>query len=105
MLDLAQTVSALLRRQMIKLFVCGIYQVSCSHNLDIHLVFTSPVSFSPDGKHILTQVTGQFPQNNDVLIWRVDELDGLLARGCDWLKDYLTTHPQVRERLKVCWAK
>ncbi|MBD1835730.1 AAA-like domain-containing protein [Cyanobacteria bacterium FACHB-472] len=68
-------------------------------------VFASAANFSPDGKHILTQVTGQFPDNNDVLIWRIDELDGLLARGCDWLKDYLNTQPQVRGRLKVCLSK
>ncbi len=29
-------------------------------------------------------------------------LDELLARGCDWLKDYLATHPEARERLGVC---
>ncbi|MBW4498249.1 MAG: AAA-like domain-containing protein [Scytonema hyalinum WJT4-NPBG1] len=68
-------------------------------------LFVWPANFSPDGKHILTQVTGKSPNGNDVLIWRVDELDGLLTRGCDWLKDYLNTQPQVRERLKVCWGK
>ena len=68
-------------------------------------LFVSPANFSPDGKHILAQVTGKSPNGNDVLIWRVDELDGLLTRGCDWLKDYLNTQPQVRERLKVCWGK
>ncbi|MBD2102582.1 eIF2A-related protein [Leptolyngbya sp. FACHB-261] len=67
-------------------------------------VFTSPVNFSPDGKYILAQIAGQFSHNNEVLIWPVDELDGLLARGCHWLKDYLDTQPQVRERLKVCRA-
>jgi WD40 repeat protein/tetratricopeptide (TPR) repeat protein len=29
-------------------------------------------------------------------------LDELLAQGCDWLKDYLATHPEARERLPVC---
>ncbi|WP_193200428.1 eIF2A-related protein [Nostoc sp. MG11] len=67
-------------------------------------LFVWPTNFSPDGKHILTQVTGQLPHNNEVIIWRVEELDGLLTRGCDWLKDYLNTHPQVRERLEVCWG-
>ncbi len=68
-------------------------------------LFVSSADFSPDGKHILAQVTGKSPNGNDVLIWRVDELDGLLTRGCDWLKDYLNIQPQVRERLKVCWGK
>ncbi|MEQ8466376.1 nSTAND1 domain-containing NTPase [Coleofasciculus sp. E1-EBD-02] len=31
--------------------------------------------------------------------WNLDEL---LARGCDWLQDYLATHPEARERLPVC---
>jgi WD40 repeat protein len=67
--------------------------------------FISPVSFSPDGKYILAHVQGNSPEQNKVLIWQIDELDGLLARGCDWLKDYLNTQPQARERLKVCWGK
>ncbi|MEQ9626028.1 nSTAND1 domain-containing NTPase [Coleofasciculus chthonoplastes] len=29
-------------------------------------------------------------------------LDELLAQGCDWLKDYLATHPEAWERLPVC---
>ncbi len=67
--------------------------------------FISPVSFSPDGKYILAHVQGNSPEQNEVLIWRIYELDGLLARGCNWLKDYLNTQPQARERLKVCWGK
>jgi WD40 repeat protein len=64
--------------------------------------FVSLVNFSPDGKYILAQISAQFP---DVLIWRLDELDRLLTRGCEWLKDYLSTQPQIRERLKVCSGK
>ncbi|MBD2297979.1 AAA-like domain-containing protein [Nostoc sp. FACHB-190] len=67
--------------------------------------FIPPVSFSPDGKYILAHVQGNYPDQNQVLIWRIEELDGLLARGCNWLKDYLNTQPQARERLKVCWGK
>lgn len=67
--------------------------------------FISPVSFSPDGKYILAHVQGNSPEQNQVLIWRIEELDELLARGCNWLKDYLNTQPQTRERLKVCWGK
>jgi WD40 repeat protein len=67
--------------------------------------FISPVNFSPDGKYILAHVQGNSPDRNQVLIWRIDELDGLLSRGCDWLKDYLNIHPQVQERLKVCGGK
>jgi WD40 repeat protein len=67
--------------------------------------FGVQVNFSPDGKYILAQISGKSSNAKDLLIWRVDELDGLLTRGCDWLKDYLNTQPQVRERLKVCWGK
>jgi WD40 repeat protein len=67
--------------------------------------FISPVSFSPDGQYILAHVQGNSPEQNKVLIWRIDELDGLLARGCGKLKDYLNTQSQARERLKVCWGK
>jgi hypothetical protein len=30
-------------------------------------------------------------------MWRVENLEQLLARGCDWLRDYLTTNPKVKE--------
>ncbi|MBW4600642.1 MAG: hypothetical protein KME29_13855 [Calothrix sp. FI2-JRJ7] len=36
---------------------------------------------------------------------RLDNLDILLTRGCDWLLPYLATHPTARERLKVCNTK
>jgi WD40 repeat protein len=64
--------------------------------------FISPVHFSPDGKYILAHVQGNSPEQNQVLIWRIEELDELLARGCNWLKDYLNTQPQARKRLRVC---
>lgn len=67
--------------------------------------FISPVSFSPNGKYILAHIQGNSPEQNEVLIWSIYELDELLAQGCDWLNDYLNIQPQVRERLKVCWGK
>ncbi|NJN12315.1 MAG: hypothetical protein HC815_31900 [Richelia sp. RM1_1_1] len=68
--------------------------------------FILEAEFSPDGKHILAPVLNYQPGNgSDVLIFSVSELDGLLTRGCDWLKDYLNNNPQVRERLKVCQSK
>jgi hypothetical protein len=30
-----------------------------------------------------------------IKLWRIEDLDDLLARGCDWLKDYLVTHPNT----------
>ncbi|NEP76986.1 MAG: PDZ domain-containing protein [Okeania sp. SIO3B3] len=53
------------------------------------------IAFSPDGKYI---ATGQ----NKVLIWQNKNLNELLATGCDWLQEYLTTRPQEKEKLKMC---
>ncbi|MBW4497132.1 MAG: hypothetical protein KME26_29545 [Oscillatoria princeps RMCB-10] len=35
-------------------------------------------------------------------VWRVYSLDELLVRGCNWLNDYLITHPKDLEKLEVC---
>ncbi|GGA42179.1 WD40 repeat domain-containing protein [Okeania sp. KiyG1] len=53
------------------------------------------IVFSPDGKYI---ATGQ----SKVFIWQNKNLNELLATGCDWLQEYLTTRPQEKEKLKVC---
>ncbi|WP_143288134.1 WD40 repeat domain-containing protein, partial [Calothrix rhizosoleniae] len=50
-------------------------------------------SFSPDGQRIVTASSDKTAR-----VWRVESLDKLLARGCDWLEDYFVTHPQARER-------
>ncbi|HEY9631854.1 MAG TPA: AAA-like domain-containing protein [Coleofasciculaceae cyanobacterium] len=55
------------------------------------------LTFSPDGKYLATVST-----NGTVRLWRVETLDELLARGCDWLKYYLASHPEAREKLQVC---
>ena len=55
------------------------------------------MSFSPDGERLAT--TGE---DGTVRLWRVEGLDELLSRGCDWLKDYLATHPEALEKLEVC---
>ncbi|MEM9092300.1 MAG: WD40 repeat domain-containing protein, partial [Cyanobacteria bacterium P01_F01_bin.53] len=55
------------------------------------------VRFSPDGKYIAT-----VDDKNNVKLWESEDLDGLLAKGCDWLDDYLTQNPEVLERLEVC---
>ncbi|MEZ2246790.1 PDZ domain-containing protein [Microcoleus sp.] len=53
------------------------------------------IQFSPDGKHIATG-------GRKVMIWRNQNLDELLATGCDWLKDYFVTRPEEKQKLKVC---
>ena len=55
------------------------------------------MSFSANGQHLAT--TGE---DGTVRQWRVEGLDKLLSRGCDWLKDYLATHPEELEKLEVC---
>jgi|GEM_PF-4390787 len=67
--------------------------------------FLQEVSFSPNSKYIYAHIQGNRPSLNSVLIWHIDDLDKLLMAGCDRLKFYLSIHPQVRERLKVCWSK
>jgi hypothetical protein len=58
------------------------------------------VSFSPDGKTLATA-----GDNGTVKLWRVNGLDELLLRGCNWLKDYLATHPEALEKLKACQSQ
>ncbi|MEZ2229116.1 MAG: CHAT domain-containing protein [Microcoleus sp.] len=53
------------------------------------------IQFSPDGKYIATG-------GRKVMIWRNQNLDELLATGCDWLKDYFVTRPEEKQKLKVC---
>ncbi|MBD2411715.1 hypothetical protein FACHB389_24165 [Nostoc calcicola FACHB-389] len=59
-------------------------------------------SFSPDGHYI---IINRLHNNITAEIWQVGGLDELLTRGCDWLQDYFVTHPEARERLRVCRAK
>jgi WD40 repeat protein len=44
------------------------------------------MALSPDGKSIV--VVSQ--ADNTLRLWRLDDLDGLLQRGCDWLRPYFT---------------
>jgi WD40 repeat protein len=54
-------------------------------------------SFSPDGKQILTASS-----DNTAKVWRVENLEQLLTRSCNWLHDYLVNSPTDLEKLQVC---
>ena len=50
-------------------------------------------AFSPDGKRIVTASSDKTAK-----VWRMESLDELLARGCDWLEDYFVENPEARKR-------
>ncbi|AFZ22217.1 WD40 domain-containing protein [Allocoleopsis franciscana] len=59
------------------------------------MVFSA--SFSPNGELLATASA-----DGTARLWRVEGLDELLCRGCDWLSDYLFTHPEALQKLEVC---
>ncbi|MEH2085927.1 AAA-like domain-containing protein [Nostoc sp.] len=60
----------------------------------------SRAAFSSDGKRVFTVFS-----DGSINAWQVGGLDDLLARGCNWLQDYLVNHPETQESLKVCQVK
>jgi WD40 repeat protein/GTPase SAR1 family protein len=55
------------------------------------------VSFSPDGQMLATTSV-----NGTVRLWSIENFERLLARGCNWLKDYFANYSHNRKDLKVC---
>ncbi|NET34444.1 MAG: hypothetical protein F6K19_20870, partial [Cyanothece sp. SIO1E1] len=58
----------------------------------------SGLVFSADWSRIITiQQPNRVRDNAIVTIWRVDDLSGLLMRGCKRLRSYLTYSPRVSD--------
>ncbi|MBD2651131.1 nSTAND1 domain-containing NTPase [Nostoc foliaceum] len=70
-----------------------------------HTSSVSYASFSPDGKRIVTGNNRILSTDGTARVWRVDSLDVLLSRGCQWLNDYLVLNPKDLQTLTVCQNK
>ena len=62
-----------------------------------HKGWIRSVAFSSDGEFFVTA-----SDDRTARIWKVESLDQLLTRGCNWLHDYLVKTPSDLLELKVC---
>lgn len=57
------------------------------------------IAFSPDGRFLAVAYDDGTVEIKDA------SLDGLIALGCDWIKDYLNTHSAQKQSLEICQDK
>jgi dipeptidyl aminopeptidase/acylaminoacyl peptidase len=62
-----------------------------------HTSWVNSVSFSPDGKTLASGSADNTIKVWNLKVWNLD-LDNLLVRGCDWVRDYLKNSPNVSDR-------
>lgn len=61
-----------------------------------HTSVVTSLAFSNDGK-----VLASGSADKTIKLWRLN-LDDVLARGCSHLQQYLISHPETLEKLKIC---
>jgi WD40 repeat protein len=61
------------------------------HTFQGHTGAVNSVSFSPDG-----QMLASADSDGTIILWNLN-LDELLVQGCNWLRDYLKTNPNISE--------
>ncbi len=67
------------------------------HTLKGHTERVNQLAFSPDGKTIASA-----SYDGTIKLWSLD-LDNVLTRGCDWVKDYLNHNPNISgEERNIC---
>jgi hypothetical protein len=55
------------------------------------------ISFSPDGRLLATAGS-----TGNAKLWHIESFDELMQRGCDWVRDYLTTLDEKNSDRKLC---
>lgn len=68
--------------------------------LKAHNNAVSSLAFSPDGQRL---ASGSW--DNSVILWNLQQainINQLEQIGCDWIKDYLTTYPELNRQNSLC---
>mgnify|MGYP006277733681 CR=1 FL=1 len=64
--------------------------------LEGHTASVSDVQFSPDGQTLVSN-----SDNGTVILWNFD-LDDLITKSCDWLRDYMTNPATPEDERALC---